>query len=192
MSEARSYYVYVLKDYCTKPPKPFYIGKGTGIRGWEHDLQVDASAKGERVRLNHEAGFTKLCTILVDELTQSEALRIEAQLIVAFGIESRGGMLTNVVVPSTTFGDRVPRNLSLPHGIFEKAQLGLRMLKEAVVELGTANPNGVTNADVAHTLGLHSDNNGKQKDYLSYSVLGLLMRDGKLEKVGRRYRVRGQ
>jgi hypothetical protein len=192
MSEARSYYVYVLKDYRTKPPKPFYIGKGTGIRGWEHDLQVDASAKGERVRLNHEAGFTKLCTILVDELTQSEALRIEAQLIVAFGIESRGGMLTNVVVPSTTFGDRVPRNLSLPQGIFEKAQLGLRMLKEAVVELGTANPNGVTNADVAHTLGLHSDNNGKQKDYLSYSILGLLMRDGKLEKVGRRYRARGQ
>ena len=187
MSEARSFYVYALKDYRSKPPKPFYIGKGTGIRGWEHDLQADDSAKGKRVRLNHEAGFTELCTILVDELTESEALRIEAQLIVAYGIESRGGMLTNVVIPSANLGNRAPRNLSVPHGIFEKAQLGLRMLKEAVFELVIANPNGVTNADAARELGIQSDNNGKQKDYLSYSVLGLLMRDGKLKKNGRRY-----
>jgi hypothetical protein len=56
----------------------------------------------------------------------------------------------------------------------------LELLKTAIVELAKANPAGITNSDAASLLGLRSDYRGKQKDYLSYSVLGLLMREGKI------------
>lgn len=45
-----------------------------------------------------------------------------------------------------------------------------------------ANPTGITNSETASLLGLRSDYGGGSKDYLSYSVLGLLLREGKLER----------
>ncbi len=48
------------------------------------------------------------------------------------------------------------------------------------MELARANPDGITNSDAASLLGLRSDYHGKQKDYLSYSILGLLLREGKI------------
>ena len=41
-----------------------------------------------------------------------------------------------------------------------------------------ANPQGIKNSQLAHYLDLHSDNNGNQKDYLTYSILGLPMKEG--------------
>jgi hypothetical protein len=70
----------------------------------------------------------------------------------------------------------------VPQGTVERAQLGLEFLKAAILELAKANPGGITNSDAASLLGLRSDYNGKQKDYLSYSVLGLLIREGKVER----------
>src|SRR5690606_31261756 len=43
------YYVYALKDPRTSPARPFYIGKGTGNRAWEHTLRVDQTRKGKRI-----------------------------------------------------------------------------------------------------------------------------------------------
>ena len=71
----------------------------------------------------------------------------------------------------------------MPQGCVERAQLGLEFLKSAIYELAKANPSGIMNADAASLLGLRSDYRGKQKDYLSYSVLGLLMREGKVGRV---------
>ena len=72
-------------------------------------------------------------------------------------------------------------------GVVERAQIGLTLLKDAILELALANPKGVTNAQVARELGLQSESGGGQQDYLSYSALGLLMRDGRIQKRGRRY-----
>src|SRR6516165_6717630 len=47
------------------------------------------------------------------------------------------------------------RDIVIPDGTPEKAQLGLELVLDAVLELAKANPNGVTNADVWHALGLH-------------------------------------
>jgi hypothetical protein len=43
------------------------------------------------------------------------------------------------------------------------------------MEYIAANPNGVTNSEIAQALGLESAFEGKQKNYLSYSLLGRLV-----------------
>ena len=67
----------------------------------------------------------------------------------------------------------------------EKAQSGLVILKEAIFELLAAHPEGLRNVDVADSLGLKSDFEGEQRGYLSWSILGLLVNEGRIryEKV---------
>jgi hypothetical protein len=62
----------------------------------------------------------------------------------------------------------------------EKARAGLGLLKEAVCDYLAQHPDGRTNADVARDLQLESDFQGQQKNYLSWSVLGLLVNEGKV------------
>jgi hypothetical protein len=88
-------------------------------------------------------------------------------------------VLTNSVVPSG-LGSKTRKGVVVPQGSIERAQLGLQFLKTAVLELAKANPAGITNSDAASVLGLRSDYGGRQKDYLTYSVLGLLIREGKI------------
>ena len=47
---AAPYYVYALKDPRSNPVLPFYIGKGTGNRAWDHTINVDGTAKGLRIK----------------------------------------------------------------------------------------------------------------------------------------------
>ncbi len=69
----------------------------------------------------------------------------------------------------------------------EKAQQGLSLLKQAILEALSNNPEGLQNAEIAELLGLRSDYKGSNKDYLSWSVLGLLLNSGNVERKGRRY-----
>jgi uncharacterized protein len=86
------------------------------------------------------------------------------------------------VCPSGTSA-KLPGNLTIPLGVHEKAQLGLALLKDAVLELARSSSQGVTNSDVAKALGLQSDYLGGSKDYLSWSILGLLIREGKVKRL---------
>jgi hypothetical protein len=182
------YYIYALKDPRSNPAQPFYVGKGTGNRAWEHTIRVDKTRKGKRIAEIQTAGYEVVTTVLADDLTEVQALKLEAELIAAFGTQSNGGILTNAVVPTGTLG-RVREGLVIPSGSVDKAQIGLELLKAAVLELGQANSNGVTNSEVAKALGLQSDYSGGSKDYLSWSVLGLLMREGKMVRDdGRKHR----
>jgi uncharacterized protein len=178
-----SYYVYALKDPRNSPAMPFYIGKGTGTRSYDHLVRPDDSLKGQRIKEIAASGAKVLVTRLVDSLSERQALKLEAELISAFGTVETGGILTNAVMPSG-LGRKSRPSLSVPHGAKEKAQLGLSLLKEAVLEFAKANPKGISNSDTASLLGLRSDYGGGSKDYLSYSILGLLMREGKLAREG--------
>ena len=59
----------------------------------------------------------------------------------------------------------------------EKAVQGLALLKDAILESLQEHPEGLRNSEIADRLELRSDFQGKQKDYLSWSVLGLLVND---------------
>ena len=65
----------------------------------------------------------------------------------------------------------------------EKATMGLTLLREAVLELLSEHPEGLRNTDIAKKLTLESDHQGNQRDYLTYSILGILMKEAKVEKI---------
>lgn len=176
------YYVYALKDPCSSPAMPFYIGKGTGSRAFDHLITPDETKKYARILEIKKVGKEPIVDILVDDLTEAQALRLESELISAFGTVETGGLLTNAVVPSG-LGGKSRIGVVVPQGAVERAQLGLEFLKVAILELAKANPDGILNSDAASLLGLRSDYQGKQKDYLPYSILGLLMREGKIIRV---------
>ena len=181
MPQQNPFYVYALKDPREKPAKAFYIGKGTGNRAWEHQAQNDDSEKGMVIQSIHSSGNRVLHTVIADNLTEEQALKIEAELISAFGIRRYGGLLTNRVQPNPNSISKKIR-VNVPDGCYERAQMGLDLIKSAVMELAKANPAGIGNSDAAKYLGLQSDYGGGSKDYLSYSVLGLLMKEGRVER----------
>jgi hypothetical protein len=175
--------VYALKDSRTSPALTFYVGKGVGTRSHDHLLKPDATRKGARIKEIIASGGQVLVSRLVDAITESQAIKLEAELISALGTVDSGGLLTNSVLPSG-LSAKVRASVTVPSGVKEKAQLGLSLLKDAVLELARANVKGISNSDAASLLGLRSDYGGGSKDYLSYSIIGLLMREGKLERDG--------
>ena len=69
----------------------------------------------------------------------------------------------------------------------DKAHEGLTTLKAAILEHLAKHPEGIGNSEIARELGLESDFQGKQKNYLSWSVIGLLVNEGRVifERRGR-------
>ncbi|MDC9727657.1 MAG: GIY-YIG nuclease family protein [Candidatus Thioglobus sp.] len=179
---SNSYYVYALKDPRSNPAKIFYIGKGTGSRAWNHIINVDETRKGVFIKEIMESGKEVMVSQLVSYLTEAQALKIESELISSFGTIDAGGSLYNTVIPTGTVR-RVQNNINVPTGVIDKAQIGINLLKDALEEFAEANPDGITNSDSAHYLGLQSDNDGKQQDYLTYSVLGILLKESRIISV---------
>lgn len=177
---SNTYYVYSLKDPRTKPAKVFYIGKGTGSRATDHLKKIDETRKGKFIQEILDSGYSPVVAKIVEQLTEEQAFQIELELISSFGTVDTGGTLYNSVIPKS-IRRKVDNEITVPSGALEKAQLGLKLLKDSISLLSEENPNGITNSDCAHYLGLQSDNEGKQQDYLTYSVLGLLIKEGALE-----------
>jgi uncharacterized protein len=90
MMPETSYYVYCLKDCRTSPAKPFYIGKGTGTRAYDHLANPDNSPKGDRIRDITMAGQKVLVSRLAEDLSEIQAIKLEAELIAAYGTEATG------------------------------------------------------------------------------------------------------
>lgn len=142
-------------------------------------IRTDATRKGKKIGAIRNSGAEVITSILADDLTEAQALKLEAELIAAFGTEDTGGLLANVVLPSGGLSN-AKRKLVIPKGVIEKSQIGLNLLKGAVYELAQANPDGISNADASKILGLQSDYAGGSKDYLSWSILGLLIKENKM------------
>lgn len=181
------FYVYALKDPRNKPAKIFYIGKGTGNRMENHLQDKTETIKTKTIKEIIQSGNTVLIEKLVDDLTELQALKIESELIAAFGVKTRGGILANTVRPSGL--KQTESALNVPDGCYEKVQIGLDMMASGILEFIKANKNGVTNGDVTKYLGIHSEYQGGSINYLSYSILGLLLKDNKIEKDGRLHKI---
>ena len=68
----------------------------------------------------------------------------------------------------------------------DRAQVGLELIKQAIQSELKANSHGLTNAEIAHKLELESDFEGENRNYLSWSILGILIGEGKVRYVGER------
>jgi hypothetical protein len=70
----------------------------------------------------------------------------------------------------------------------QKAQAGLTLLKEAILNYIGSQKDGVHHSQIVSELGLESDFEGSQKNYLSWSILGLLVNEKRVryEKHGNR------
>ena len=60
------------------------------------------------------------------------------------------------------------------------AQEGLRLIEDAILRLLEANPQGLGNIEIADSPRLLSSFKGGDLDCLTYSVLGLLLEDGRV------------
>jgi uncharacterized protein len=67
------------------------------------------------------------------------------------------------------------------------AQAGLALIKSAMLAYLAQHPEGVSNLAVADALGLVSTFEGENKNYLTWSVFGLLVNEGKV-----RYEIRSR
>jgi len=69
----------------------------------------------------------------------------------------------------------------------EKAWQGLGFIEEAVLQLLAQHPGGLRNAEIAANLSFRSGHQGGQRNYLCSSILGLLLKEGKVSKKGHVY-----
>ncbi|WP_147391741.1 hypothetical protein [Pelagerythrobacter aerophilus] len=59
---------------------------------------------------------------------------------------------------------------------------GRELIEKAIMRYLATRPLGAINNEIAKELGLESDFQGRQKNYLTYSVLGGLMKRGLVER----------
>ena len=64
------------------------------------------------------------------------------------------------------------------------AQDGLQNIESAILELLERKPEGLSNVEIVELLDLRSDFRGGSRNYLTYSVLGGLLRRGKVRREG--------
>ena len=103
------YYVYVYKNPITL--YPFYVGKGCGNRAYSHLEKAKKIRKGSReslciieCRKLLKEELEPLIEIIIDNLSESEALSIERQLIATYGRRNNNtGILTNMTDGGESF-----------------------------------------------------------------------------------------
>jgi len=64
----------------------------------------------------------------------------------------------------------------------EKARAARVELEDAILEYLRGRPDGAINNEIARDLGLESSFDGRQKNYLSYSILGGLLAKGQIKR----------
>ena len=172
-----NYFVYALKDPRTDTP--FYVGRQTGSRSYDHLVQTDDTPKGRRIREIHAAGGTVQISLLVEDVSEAEAIRVVAMLIAEHGLASQGGPLLN---PDVRRGASARLDgLLTPPGIERELTARLTALLDTVMTLARANPEGIGDADLVARLddGLHPPGHYAA---LAHCLLDLLVRDGSLRR----------
>ena len=66
-----------------------------------------------------------------------------------------------------------------------KAQAALAQMEDAVLQLLGKHPEGLTNAEVARSLGIETGEPGEHRNMLSWSIVGRLINSGRVERIWR-------
>ena len=66
--------------------------------------------------------------------------------------------------------------------LIENSKKWLLLIEQSIEQLLIERPQWLRNSEIAKILGLESKHDGKQSNYLTYSVLGILMDKGKVYK----------
>lgn len=93
------YYVYQLR--LANSETPFYIGKGKGRRANSHLTRSSLAIRNHKNHIIKKAmmeGIAVLTEIIHQNLEESEALAIEAELIAEYGRRNDGGILSNATM----------------------------------------------------------------------------------------------
>jgi uncharacterized protein len=69
-----------------------------------------------------------------------------------------------------------------PEGPRRKAAEGVSLIEQAIRDVLCSTGAGLTNNEITKVLGLASDQEGKQKNYLTWSVLGRMMKTGEVRR----------
>ena len=91
-----NFYAYQLR--VKNSESPFYIGKGKGVRVYQHmmpSLLKQKSHKNNVIRVAMSEGIEVMSEILFDGLTEEQAHAKEIELIAFYGRRVNGGCLTN-------------------------------------------------------------------------------------------------
>jgi hypothetical protein len=72
----------------------------------------------------------------------------------------------------------------------EKATKGLQFLEESILDLLLSHPEGLSNTEIERRLGIASDRAGKQRGWLSWSVLSGLLNKQQIVKEGEKAKAR--
>ncbi|MDI5876537.1 hypothetical protein [Shewanella xiamenensis] len=72
----------------------------------------------------------------------------------------------------------------------QRAEVGLELIENAILDFIRPFEQGVSNAQIAEELGLHSDIDGEHRNYLTWSILGNLVKKKQVIKVGERHSAR--
>lgn len=67
--------------------------------------------------------------------------------------------------------------------LYKESQKGLMLIEKAIEKLLLIESEGLRNCEIAHILGLKSSHEGKQPNFLTFSVLGLMMEKGTVKKI---------
>lgn len=70
-----------------------------------------------------------------------------------------------------------------------EAQKGIALLEYSIIELLKQHPKGLRNSQITQLLGLQSEQNGQNRDYLAWSLLGILMKKGLVVKCSPNYQL---
>jgi hypothetical protein len=74
------------------------------------------------------------------------------------------------------------RGVTMTNSLKQRAQEARSELESSILELLKQKPTGLRNSEIARELGLETDFQGRQKNYLTYSILGGLLARGEVRR----------
>jgi hypothetical protein len=132
------YYVYTLR--VEGDADPFYVGKGKGRRAYAHFAPSKVKAKSHKnhtIRKAWESGKEVLVDFLVKDVSEGDAIRIEAEHIAKYGRAFDGsGILTNLAISDE--GGKGFRHSEEAKAKISEAGLGRRHSEEARKKIADA------------------------------------------------------